>query len=65
MEELFNYKEHEYRRSKAQASFATPEDYLALIDVALDARDLKWARELHEKYLMKEKYKQIKESWRK
>lgn len=57
------YRYYEYRRSRQQASFATPSDYSALIDMALDTRDFKWAKELVEKRNMRIKYLNLKKSW--
>lgn len=59
------YEWYEYRRSKQPASFTTSADYVALIDLALEIRDFKWAKELYNKKVMKDKYMELKKSWKK
>lgn len=58
------YRHYEYRRSKQHASFATSNDYKELIDLALENGDFRWAKELHDKMVLKEKYNELKKSWK-
>jgi hypothetical protein len=59
------YKYYEFRRTKQQAAMVTSGDYKEMIDMALDKGDFRWAKELVEKMVTREKYKRLKESWSK